>query len=248
MFHNLNISIKSGAILISDAHYNPNRTELFFFLKSILDGEIKTTQIVLMGDIFDFLASQIDYFTIQNKEMIELLNQLSQTIEIIYLEGNHDYNLKELFSNIKVIPRDNQPVICEFWDETKQYSNKKIRKIILSHGDIFTPKGYNLYTSIIRNSRFLKFLNFIDFKNWLTKKIDFWLRKKDLSEQFEDFEIFAIRRLLLYKTHKSDFIIEGHFHQGKSYKHYTNLPAFGIACEYKVFPNREILHFKRDNK
>jgi UDP-2,3-diacylglucosamine hydrolase len=194
-----------------------------------------------MGDIFDFLAGEITYFVTQNQEIIQLINELSQKIDIVYLEGNHDYNLEKVFPNVTIITRDNQPLVCEFWDTSKLESNLKTRKIVLAHGDIFTPFSYNFYTSIIRNKSFLKFLNSIDIANWLTKKVDNWLRNKKLIYEFEDFETFAIKRLLHYKYQKADLILEGHYHQGKSYKHYTNLPAFGISAQFVMFKNNKLI-------
>ncbi|MCD8541207.1 MAG: hypothetical protein LRY22_00560 [Aliarcobacter cryaerophilus] len=52
-----------------------------------------------MGDNFDFLSNEIKYFKNRNKDIIELLNSLSDSFEIFYLEGNHDYNLSKIFPN-----------------------------------------------------------------------------------------------------------------------------------------------------
>lgn len=247
MFHNNIVTIQANAILVSDAHYNPLRQDFLSFLNAILRTEIQTSQLILMGDIFDFLAGEITYFKKQNQEIIDKINHLANKIEIIYLEGNHDYNLENIFSNVKIITRKSQPLQCAFWDNTKYQSEIKTRKVMLAHGDIYTPKSYDLYTSIIRNSALLKVLNFIDITNWLTKRIDFWLREKNLVHEFTDFEKFAIKRLYKYKYAKADLIIEGHFHQGKSYKTYTNLPAFGIENQYFSFLDKKIIKFQSKN-
>jgi len=229
MFHN-RYEIKNGAIFVADVHFNPNRKEFLEFLYEIKNGDLQTPQLFLMGDIFDFLAGEIEYFTIQNREVIELINQLSSFVEIFYFEGNHDYNLAKLFPNAKVFQRETQPVLFD-WND---------KKVALAHGDIFTPFGYNLYTAIIRNHPLLVFLNAIDRNNWLTKKIDFWLRGKNLTHRFEDFELFAISRIQKYLDTKADMIIEGHFHQGKNYsslkdeKSYLNLSSFGVDSSYFI--------------
>ncbi len=237
MSHNL-YTIKDGAIFVADVHFNPNRQEFLNFLFDIKNSTLEATQLFLMGDIFDFLAGEIEYFKNQNKELIELINELSQTLEIFYFEGNHDYNLATLFPNAKVFKRENQPIIFS-WNE---------KKVALSHGDIFTPKGYDIYTSIIRNHPFLVFLNLIDKNNWLTKKIDFWLRGKYLNNIFNDFEFFAQPRIEVYKNNiDADIFIEGHFHQGKFYQDknlnrlYLNLPSFGVEHSYLKIDNKELL-------
>ena len=211
MFHN----IQDGAIFIADAHYSKKRQKLKKLLIKIKQGDIKVSQLFLMGDIFDFLSAEIEYFNKINSEVIQLINEISKKIEVIYLEGNHDYNLKEIFHNALVIPREKQPI---------QF-NYKNKIIALAHGDIFTPKLYNFYTLIIRNSTLLKILNFIDISNWLTSSIEKSLNKKEKNYKFLNFEEFAKDRIKKYEKIKSHIIIEGHFHQGKMYDKYINLPA-----------------------
>ena len=237
MSHN-RYEIKDGAIFVADVHFNPNRDEFLNFLNDIKNGDLQTPQLFLMGDIFDFLAGEIEYFKIQNREVIELINQLSTMIQIFYFEGNHDYNLAKLFPNVQVFPRETQPALFD-WND---------KKVALSHGDIFTPFGYILYTAIIRNHPLLVFLNAIDRNNWLTKKIDFWLRGKNLSHLFSNFEDFAIRRLGVYKNNiDANIFIEGHFHQGASYsdqasdRTYHNLPSFGVDQSYLRIENNQCI-------
>ncbi len=228
MSHN-SYTIQDGALFVADVHYNPNRNEFLDFLYDIKNGDLQTSQLFLMGDIFDFLAGEIKYFKTQNNEAIQLINQLSQKIEIFYFEGNHDYNIVSLFPNIQIFKREIQPALFD-WNG---------KKVALAHGDIFTPRGYNIYTQVIRNHQLLVFLNAIDINNWLTKKIDFWLRGKNLTNIFSNFDEFAENRLGVYKKYiDSDVVIEGHFHQGKLYtndnKLYLNLPSFGVEQSYMV--------------
>ncbi len=221
------IDIKDDAIFIADSHCNKNRQELKIFLLKLQSNEIKTNQLFLMGDIFDFLAPQIKYFVHKNKEIINLINNISNTIDIVYLEGNHDYNLKDLFPNVDVIRRQNQPVNCKYKD----------KYIALAHGDIFTPTAYNIYTSIIRNNIFLHLLNFIDINNWLTKKIDKWLLSKNICGSCEDFKRFSKSRIALYDK-KIDLIIEGHFHYGEQNNNYVNIPSLSCSKQYYTFKTK----------
>jgi UDP-2,3-diacylglucosamine hydrolase len=240
MSHN-RYEIKNGAIFVADVHFNPNRKEFLEFLLDIKNGDLQTPQLFFMGDIFDFLAGEIEYFKTQNREVIELINQLSSFVEIFYFEGNHDYNLAKLFPNAKVFQRETQPALFDWSD----------KKVALAHGDIFTPFGYNLYTAIIRNHPLLVFLNATDKKNWLTKKIDFWLRGKNLSHLFSNFNQFAETRLALYKNPLDiDIVIEGHFHQGRLYENqagkklYLNLPSFALDGNYLKIKDNELLILK----
>ena len=183
---------------------DPIKTEKII-LEKIKNSEIFCSQIFLMGDNFDFLSNEIKYFKNRNKDIIELLNYLSDSFEIFYLEGNHDYNLSKIFPKIKVVKRENQPLLLKYED----------KKIALSHGDNFINWHYNLYCKIIRNSYFLYFLNFLDINFFISKKIEQALENKNICHNLNYFEELVNKRV---KNYTEDIVIEGHYHQAKSYK------------------------------
>lgn len=220
------LSIKQGAIFVADSHYNQKNKQFLLFLKKLENKEIKTTQLFLMGDMIDFISGESKYFIKINKKIIDLINKISQTVEVFYLEGNHDYNLKNLFPKVKVFKRQQQPVDFLFENKT----------VALAHGDIFTPWHYNLYCKVIRNSFLLKFLNMIDFSNIISKRIYNFLLKKNICEKISDFESFAKKRI---KNYSANIVIEGHFHQGKTFKnkeqYYINIPSLCCSKQYMGF-------------
>ena len=223
--------LKDNAILISDVHFNENRQEFEKFLNLIETKQIKTTQIILFGDIFDLLISQIKYTIKVNYKIIQQLDDTAKEIEVIYLEGNHDFNLKPIFKNIKVIPISNQPLLFKF----------KKNQLLFSHGDMNIGLNYKIYLNIIRNRTILFVLNFVDgklLKDKIVKSIFIWLKKKNICKEFDTFNSFITKRLKKFKDLSNiDFIVEGHFHQGKSVKFnnllYVNIPSF--ACEKSFF-------------
>jgi len=221
------INILEGAYIVSDAHYSQERPGLLNFLKDIHSQKLPATQLILMGDIFDALFGSVPYTIKKNNEAINLINEISLRIEVIYLEGNHDFNLKKVFLNIKIFTISEQPV--------EAYYNEK--KILLAHGDIEGNFGYEIYTILIRNPILLIILGKIDsiFSHFILKKLSVYLGKKDDCKEFIAFEKFISNRLL-YK-YNCDYFIEGHFHQNKSLKleHfiYINLGAF--ACNQRYF-------------
>lgn len=224
------LSIKQGAIFVADSHFNKKNQEFFTLLEKIEKKEIETTQLFLMGDMIDFISGESRYFVKQNIEVIELLNKLSTTIEIIYLEGNHDYNLKSLFPNINVIKRENQPLLAKFGEKTAS----------LSHGDNFINWKYDLYCNFIRNTIFLKIMNFIDINFFISKKIEDALVKKSICHKMRNFEEIVSKRLKNYDT---DLVIEGHYHQGDRYmienKIYINIPSLCCQKQYIKIDNLE---------
>lgn len=224
------IQISSDAIFIADAHYNHNRQELFELL-----SHTRASQIILMGDIFDFVCSYVDYFIEQNYELITLINHLSVSRQIIYLEGNHDFALEKVFKNVLIVPRSKQPLIA----------NLGAQKLALAHGDIFTPFSYNLFTALIRNKYVLKFLNSIDFNYNISIGINNWLKQKSICYTMANFDHFAHQRIQLYKRYNVDIIVEGHFHQGKSFKNYYNIPSYSCDNQkYGTIDNKEIITWR----
>ena len=224
--------IKNGAIFIADAHYNKIREELIDFLKQIKDGEVVCTQLFLMGDIFDFLCDEVDYFQEINYKLIDLIDEISHQTETIYFEGNHDYSLEDTFPKVNVISRKEQPV----------YINMDNKKIALAHGDIFTPKGYDIYCMIIRNPYLLNFLNLININNWLSQIIYNALEKKYLCTKQVNFEEFVKNRI--ESSGNVDLVIEGHYHQNYLSDKYINLPSFACDKQYIQYIDDEFKLFK----
>ena len=212
-------SIKENALFVADAHYPHHGNEFLELLKALEKKTLETPQLFLMGDIFDLLFGYNKYIQTFSKEAIELLQKLSNSMEIIYLEGNHDFCLQELFPNIKVYSRAEQPV---------QYQLKG-QSVYLSHGDKYeTGFGYNLYTKILRNRLTLLLLK--PFENAIIDHRIRKLKEKKICKKFTNYK----KRFEAICTHypKDALVIEGHFHQALVHKNYISLPSF--ACQRKV--------------
>ena len=234
-------SLLTGAILIADAHCAPWRTSFIDFLRALESGEIITPQLILMGDVFDMLYGPIPRTYPYNAEGIDILNRLSNRIEIFYLEGNHDFLLDKLFPNVHVIRRENQPLMM----------NYEGRRIALSHGDSTMGFGYELYTALIRNRFILALLRTIDIlgNGFIVKWLEKQMKRKIHCRPIEQFENMIQERLMRLKLDSVDVLIEGHFHQNRTFEvnslNYINLGAF--ACNERYFTvqssqNQPLLH------
>lgn len=226
MFHS-DIEIKEGAFLVSDAHYSSRRPQLLEFIKDIHSKKLLPTQLILFGDIFDTLFGGVSVTLERNLEMITLLNDISLEIELVYLEGNHDFNLKTVFPNAKVYPISQQPLACSYRD----------KKLLLAHGDFGSDLSYKMYTSFARNPLVLRILSLINtlFGGFILKKLDNYLDKKDDCKELKNFKEFISKRV--ESNFSCDYFIEGHFHQNRSIKfkafEYINLGVF--ACNQRFF-------------
>jgi UDP-2,3-diacylglucosamine hydrolase len=238
------LNINGDIAFISDSHYNSKRTLLKKHLIDILEQKNKYKNIknlILMGDIFDFLNEDVIYSIHKNEKILKIINSIANTnkMKVIYLEGNHDFNISSLFDNIQIIPLNRQPL---------KINNNGI-KILISHGDIFTPTLYNIYTYIIRTKSVLKMANWIDNKlnNKISKKLNNSLQNKNICNKIQNFRWFANKRIKIYKKQTNyayNLIIEGHYHQGKQHKNYINISS--LACDNKVniLRNAKLLNTK----
>jgi UDP-2,3-diacylglucosamine hydrolase len=199
-------------IFIADAHYQVGvRESLYEFLLQVETKEIETTQLIMIGDMFDLLVGSISYTVKQNQDLITLINRLSTKYEILYLEGNHDFNLQKLFPKVQVISLQNQPLICTYHD----------KKIALAHGDVYQTLAYKLYTIMIRNPLVLKILNFIDKNNnnFISKKILLSQKNKNICKKIENFTQIIKQKSKKYDIAGNGFdvICEGHYHMDKEF-------------------------------
>lgn len=224
------INIQEQALFIADSHYPHHGDAFLTLLKKLENGEIQTPQLFLMGDNFDLLFGYNDYIQSFSKEAIILLQQLSQKLEIHYFEGNHDFCLKELFPDIHVYSREEQPISFNLHE----------RKVAISHGDKYaTSFGYDLYCKLLRNKKTLTFLK--PFEKFI---IDH--RMKKLSQKHICFNFVGFKKRvdeIVAHYEDSDLVIEGHFHQCKTIGKYVSLPS--LACQGMVGVMEEgEIHFK----
>lgn len=169
-----------------------------------------------MGDIFDLLFNKNKFLYEYSKNAIDLINKLSQYIEVYYLEGNHDFLLKEYFMNVTIFTRENQPVKCTLHNKT----------IYLSHGDRYeTGIIYNIYSKVVRT----KFITSI--ATLLIKKIIYKLKKQEKC--YKNYKLIINKIKLIIKNYpENSLIIEGHFHQGIIIDNYISLPS--LICQKKI--------------
>jgi len=222
-----------GALLISDAHYAETRPQLLSLLQAIDTGKLDAPQLLLMGDIFDLLFGQIAVTHVMNAEAVAALQRISRRIPVLYLEGNHDYNLAGLFPDATVVPLSRQPYACRCGERT----------LLLAHGDFNQPWQYNLYTALIRNGVILHLLGWINrlTGNGIIAKLEAYLKRKNHCHAMTDYEGFVRRHLAPLALAGTDVFIEGHYHQGMAYDfeglRYFNPDAFACNLRYAIVRN-----------
>ncbi|WP_345969785.1 UDP-2,3-diacylglucosamine hydrolase [Sulfurimonas sp. HSL1-6] len=227
--------ILPGALLISDAHYSATRPQLLSLLLAVDAGTVKVPQLLLMGDIFDLLFGQIKVTHAMNAEAVAVLQRISRRIPVLYLEGNHDYNLAALFPEATVVPLSYQPFACRCAD----------RAVLLAHGDFNQPLSYRIYTALIRNGAVLRLLGVINrlTGNGIIAKLEAYLERKNHCHTMAGFETFVRAHLAPLALADVDIFIEGHYHQGKRFDvdgvRYFNPAAFACNLRYAIVRNEQ---------
>ena len=119
------------AIVISDIHLGSDNCEakaLVHFLESIRDQKILTQKLILNGDVFD----SIDFRRLrkQHWKVLSTLRKLSDEIEILWINGNHDGPAEIISHLIGIDVRDE--VILDSSDQTDHAPYTAIASMSLS--------------------------------------------------------------------------------------------------------------------
>lgn len=227
--------ILPGALIISDAHYGKTRPQLLSLLEAVDSAALVTPQLILMGDIFDLLFGQVPVTHAMNRDALQTLRSITEKLPVLYLEGNHDYNLAKVFPLAKVVPLSEQPFFCKCGDNT----------LLLAHGDFSQPLLYRIYTAIIRNAIVLRLLGILNWLlgNGIIRKLERYLAKKNDCHQMKFFENFVENHLASLDLSGVDMVVEGHYHQGQNFRleglKYFNVDAFACNRCYAIVKNTE---------
>lgn len=241
------VIIKNGAIFIADAHENEQRRGFWNFLCALKEGKVKTSQLFLMGDIFDLLIGEISATHNFAKKYIILLEELSNDVEIFYLEGNHDFNLSYFFKKVKIFPLKKQPLKAIFYTE----KGEKI-DFFLAHGDIFLNPFLGFILKNLRRHSLLCFLNFLNkiTFDFISKRILENQKKKNLFFKINNFENLIYQRYEKYNANNA-WVIEGHYHQNFILNNenikYFNLNSFAYKESFFVVEYSQEIKFQEQN-
>ena len=194
--------------VISDLHLglnNSNPKNILNFLNTL-----ETEMLILNGDIIDIDAIKRGHKwkNKYNKVIIKLL-EMSKKIKIIYIRGNHDNDIKNLF-NLKI---SNIEFVDEFYIDTN------VKKYLVMHGDKLENPGSSL-TLIYKVGSVLYDLLLVVNKLYNNIRLKFNLPYKSISKITKNsvkgimsfifnFETKAIE---LAKKRNCDGIICGHIH------------------------------------
>lgn len=218
------LELNDDVIFIADSHIKDNDTTLIDALESL---NPLPSQIILLGDISHILVGNLKQSIESNANLIDSLNKLSKQTKIIYFEGNHDFNLSAVFSNILTIPRDKQPLLARFQE----------KHLLLAHGDLFLDKKYEIYITSLVSKPMSYVLNALSLATFgmLYKLIHNKVQDKRIAKAYNinaliDNRIAAYKDYIALHNLAIDIVIEGHFHIGRFAQSadflYISMPSF----------------------
>ncbi|MBL6990043.1 MAG: UDP-2,3-diacylglucosamine diphosphatase [Bacteriovoracaceae bacterium] len=202
--------------VISDVHAkagNKSYQTLLSFLKNELVQS--SSEIYLLGDVFDFLIGNHElYFELYFEFFEILLGLLKKGVTVHYIEGNHDFHIKKLFNNF--LKKNDLNQSCLLVHKQELIVDIEDKKICFTHGDEIDQKNYTYlrYKKLIRSPIFKFIANYSPFAfiKWIGSKLEYKSKNsKYKSAASEQIYYEAFHKLLLQTT-PCNTVICGHTH------------------------------------
>jgi len=230
-------------ITISDIHILNEQDPIYDQLLRMIDQEIQSgDHLVLAGDIFDFLVGRPIKIQKRYGQFFSLLKKVGERgASIHYIEGNHDFHLRNAFDQIpgfKLYPAE-ITLECEG------------KKFYIAHGDLVDQKdkGYLFLRGLFRHPLTYVAAQFLpefavdaigarsgELSHGKRKKTPSALLQAKIDRTRKVFRLFAEAKT----AHGFDFVILGHCHDademkfthGKRVGHYMNV---GFPKEHQSY-------------
>ena len=170
---------------------------------------------VFAGDIFDLLVGDSQFFYQKHEAFFKILSRLHQNkVKLKYIEGNHDFQIQNLFQKGEVAFHD-ESVVIEVTEKNK--------RIFIAHGDLVDLEdlGYLRLRRFLRSS-FMKFMIALA-PGKLIQKIGeissrpLYQKEAELPQAWTEKKVLALRKVFRNfaeskKRQGFDYIILGHCH------------------------------------
>ncbi|MBI5902857.1 MAG: UDP-2,3-diacylglucosamine diphosphatase [Deltaproteobacteria bacterium] len=133
-------------VFVADAHLKGASDPNLKSLADFLDGLGRVDTLVVLGDLFDFWTGANEKVYKEYRIALESLMGLKKRgVNIIYLEGNHDFSMGEFFT--KELGAGVHPGFFEWTLDGK--------RVLLAHGDtVSMTRGYALWRRFLRSPVF----------------------------------------------------------------------------------------------
>jgi UDP-2,3-diacylglucosamine pyrophosphatase LpxH len=209
------MNITNKLYLISCTHLNKRADntspQIVDFIKYL--NTIEDFTLLIIGDFIDYYqCKELDLIYNYNKELINNINLMAETNEVLFISGNHDplQPLKEFVGKYlpnAIVIEDKEIVLNE--------------KYIITHGDIFDPcfnNGSLICRKIIERS-----IYFYGRMEVLLEEIHVHLTDTSLENAFNN---KIIKNAEMYAKQQNKIVIFGHTHVVKENELIKNIGCF----------------------
>ncbi len=209
---------------ISDVHVKkPGDQAEKLLLDFLRNPDVQSSDIIfLLGDIFDLMIGPHSQYFLQFQDYFKEIKKIILTGKrICYVEGNHDFHLKNLYRQFFEIHRELDSSLFkmapsfEFTDANK--------KIYLCHGDDLelNNSSYKIYKSIVTSPPLSFYANKL-MPHFLIKSIGEYSseksRKRNNARYFHESDLIPVRdnfresMEVFYKKNTYQIMVCGHSH------------------------------------
>jgi UDP-2,3-diacylglucosamine hydrolase len=209
---------------ISDVHVKASGDNAENLLLNFLrHPDVQTSDVIfLLGDIFDLMIGpHSQYFARFQNYFTEIKKLLENGKQICYVEGNHDFHIRNLYKKFFQVHKDLNP---EQFKMAPEFIYKDAGKsIYFAHGDnieLHNP-GYKIFKAIVTSPPLRFYANNL-MPHFLIKNIGEYSAEKsrkrnnkrystesDLTPVRDNFRISAE---VFHRKHPHDVIVLGHSH------------------------------------
>ncbi len=197
-------------ILFGDFHLNLNDERLKYVERFFKDIVANYKNLIILGDFFEFYYSFPEVVPAGYLEILKILKEFSEKLKIFYIEGNHDFGLKNFFN------------ILTFEEKVEFKVNNK--KFIAIHGDTIdnNDRKYKILRKILRTP-FIKLLMdnlppyiVLKISKILSDSSKNYLRKPKSANFHEQIKNIFNNSEIIQK--EFDILISAHFHCNVEFK------------------------------
>jgi UDP-2,3-diacylglucosamine hydrolase len=209
---------------ISDVHVKSSGDQAEVLLLAFLKNpDVQSSDVIfLLGDIFDLMIGpHSQYFARFQNYFAEIRNLLLKGKRICYVEGNHDFHIRNLYSKFFQVHKDLDPALFSMAPWFELFDANK--KIYFCHGDNIELNNptYKFYKAIVTSIPLTYYANNL-MPHFLIKSFGEYSAEKsrkrnkkryttesDLTPVRDNFRMSAE---VFFKNHPVQVIVCGHSH------------------------------------
>lgn len=215
---------------ISDVHVKIAGDQAEVLLLSFLrNPDVQSSDVIfLLGDIFDLMIGpHSQYFVRYQAYFDEIKKLMKNGKRICYVEGNHDFHIKELYRKFFLINSDLDASLFSVADKFEFFDADK--KIYLAHGDdieLGNP-SYKLFKTIVTSPPLRYYANNL-MPHFLIKGIGEYSSEKSRKRNNQRYSTeadltpvkdnFRLSVEVFFKKHPRQVIVLGHSHVKDHYR------------------------------